>query len=126
MDHGETPTPVASVSIEPDGARSIVDFRDPKAIAGEASVSLHEIRPKVVLFDGHQALLSSNLLREARKIGIPTLLDAGSVHDGTLMLYNQVNYLIASEKFAKQFTNEDDPRLALAAMDGAASFIAVT
>ena len=50
----------------------------------------------------------------------------GSLHEGTLKLYNKVDYLIVSEKFAKQFTNEDDPRLALAAMDGAATFVAAT
>ena len=126
VDRGNAPTPVAAVSIKPNGDRSIIDFRDPKAVAAASSVSLEELRPKAVLFDGHQPLLSTNLLDEARKLGIPTLLDAGSLHEGTLKLYNKVDYLIVSEKFAKQFTNEDDPRLALAAMDGAATFVAAT
>lgn len=42
------------------------------------------------------------------------------------MLYNKVDYLITSEKFARNFSGEDNPRLALAALDGAAPFIACT
>lgn len=123
---GDIPTPVAAVSIKPDGARSIVDFRAAQADACEGSVSLAEQTPSALLLDGHQPLLSAKLLDEARELGIPTLLDAGSIHDGTMMLYNQVDYLITSEKFARSFTGEDDPRLALAALDGSAPFVAAT
>ena len=34
--------------------------------------------------------------------------------------------MITSEKFARDFSSEDDPRTALAALDGAAPFIAFT
>lgn len=40
--------------------------------------------------------------------------------------YHKVDYLITSEKFAREMSHEDDPRLALAALDGAAPFIACT
>jgi len=53
-------------------------------------------------------------------------LDAGSINDGTQLLYNKVDYLITSEKFAKHYSGEDDPRTALAALDGAAPLIACT
>ncbi len=122
----EAATPVAAVTIKPDGDRSIVDFRAPSASVPEDAVSLNELPAKALLIDGHQPLLSDKLVAEARNLGIPSLLDAGSVHDGTLMLYSKVDYLIASEKFARQFSDEDDPRTALAALDGAAPFIAVT
>jgi sulfofructose kinase len=120
------PTPLASVMIKPDGTRSIVDHRATDATCPEDALDLASICPKVLLLDGHQPLLSARLLSQARSLGIPTLLDAGSVHDGTLLLYNQVDYLIASEKFARQMSHEDDPRLALAMLDGAAPFIAAT
>lgn len=122
----DTPTPVAAVTIKPDGDRSIVDYRAPNATAPEDSVSLAELGAKVLLVDGHQPLLSAKLVEEARVLGIPSLLDAGSIHDGTLMLYKKVDYLITSEKFAREFSNEDDPRMALATLDGAAPFIAAT
>lgn len=123
---GEAATPLAAVTIKPEGARSIVDYRAPSALAPEDTVSLTERPAKVLLVDGHQALLSARLIDEARSLGIPSVLDAGSVHDGTMMLYNKVDYLISSEKFARQFSGEDDPRTALAALDGAAPFIAAT
>lgn len=122
----EAATPVAAVTIKPEGERSIVDYRVPSALAPEDVISLTELPAKVLLVDGHQPLLSAKLIDEARSLGIPSVLDAGSVHDGTLMLYNKVDYLITSEKFARQFSGEDNPRTALAAMDGAAPFIATT
>jgi sulfofructose kinase len=43
-----------------------------------------------------------------------------------MSLYNKVDYLISSEKFARQFSGEEDPRKALVSFDGTAPFIAVT
>lgn len=119
-------TPVAAVTIKPEGERSIVDYRAPSAMAPEDTISLNALPAKVLLVDGHQPLLSAKLIDEARSLGIPSVLDAGSVHDGTMMLYSKVDYLITSEKFARQFSNEDEPRTVLASLDGAAPFIATT
>lgn len=123
---GDAPTPVAAVTIKPDGDRSIVDYRAPSAIVPENAVCLSACPTRVLLLDGHQPLLSAKLIDEARRLGIPSVLDAGSLHDGTRMLVNKVDYLITSEKFARQFSGEDDPHTALAALDGSAPFIAVT
>jgi len=123
---GETATPIACITIKPDGQRSIVDYSPEAAIIEEDALSLAQLKPKVLLVDGHQPLLSLKLVDAARMLGIPSILDAGSIHDGTLMLYNKVDYLITSEKFARQFSGEEDPRLALAAMDGSAGWIACT
>lgn len=124
---GPAPTPLAAVTIKPDGQRSIVDYRAPSALCPEDTLSLDTHPAKVILVDGHQPLLSLNLIEAAQAQGIPTVLDAGSINDGTQLLFNRVDYLIASEKFAKQMSREDDPRLALAMLDGAAgSVIAAT
>ncbi len=123
---GKAATPVAAVCIKPNGDRSIVDYRPPSALAPEDCLKLRQAPARVLLVDGHQPLLSAKLVDEARRLGIPTVLDAGSIHDGTMMLYNKVDYLITSEKFARQFSDEADPRTALASLDGAAPFIAVT
>ncbi|MGB0744461.1 MAG: PfkB family carbohydrate kinase [Opitutales bacterium] len=122
----EAPTPVAAVTIQPNGDRSIIDYCAPSAKAPEDYVKLSATGAKVLLVDGHQPLLSNALVEQARELGIPSVLDAGSIHDGTMMLYNKVDYLITSEKFARGFSNEDDPRMALASLDGAAPFIACT
>ncbi|CAA6679224.1 MULTISPECIES: carbohydrate kinase family protein [unclassified Lentimonas] len=126
LHRGDTPTPVAAVTIKPNGQRSIIDYRAPSALAADDTISLHKHPAKVLLIDGHQPLLSLALVEEARTLGIPTVLDAGSVSDGTMLLFNKVDYLITSEKFAKHYSGEDDPRTALAALDGTAPFIACT
>ena len=126
VDRGDAATPVAAITIKPDGERSIVDYRAPTALAPENMISLSTQPARVLLVDGHQPLLSIKLVEEARLLGIPSVLDAGSVHDGTMSLYNKVDYLISSEKFAHQFSGEEDPRKALASFDGTAPFTAVT
>lgn len=123
---GEAPTPVAAVLIKPNGERTNISHRSALAVVPEDAFQLSDYPAKVLLVDGHQPLLSLALVKQARQLGIPSILDAGSVNDGTLLLYNQVDYLITSEKFARDFSGEDDPRTALAALDGAAPFIAVT
>ena len=126
VDRGDAATPVAAVTIKPDGDRSIIDYRVPSALAPKDIISLSAQPARVLLVDGHQPLLSIKLVKEARHLGIPSVLDAGSVHEGTMRLYNKVDYLISSQKFARQLSGEDDPRKALAFFDGAAPFTAVT
>ncbi len=126
MGRGDAPTPVASVIIKPDGCRANISYRSHLAVAPDDSLSLADYPAKVLLVDGHQPLLSLALIEEARALGIPSVLDAGSVHDGTLMLINRVDYLVTSEKFARDYSAEDEPRSALAALDGVAPFVAVT
>lgn len=126
MARGSSPTPLATVTIKPDGARSIIDYRSPTALAPPDCISLATHPCKVLLVDGHQPLLSLRLVEEARSRGIPSVLDAGSINDGTRLLYNKVDFLIASEKFAKAMSHEEDPRLTLAALDGSAPLVAAT
>jgi sulfofructose kinase len=122
---GAAPTPIAAVTIKPNGDRSVVDYRSTSNLI-ESGPALASIKPRCLLTDGHQPLLATTLLDEARRAGIPSILDAGSLHDGTRMLYPKVDYLITSEKFSRELTDETDPRQALAALDGVAPFIAIT
>lgn len=126
LHRGETATPLAVVTIKPSGERSIIDYKPSAASVPETQFSLNQHPAKVLLVDGHQPLLSLALIEEARKLGIPSLLDAGSVHDGTSLLHDKVDYLIASEKFARQYSQKENPRSALAALDGCAMVVAVT
>lgn len=122
----DAPTPVAAVTIKPNGERSIIDYCDFHSRVPEGAYRLQEHPTKVLLLDGHQPLISIQLAEQARALGIPIILDAGSLHDGTAALLDKVNYLITSEKFARQYSQESDPRLALAAMDGLTPFVATT
>jgi len=56
--------------------------------------------------DGLFARASIHLAHRARGLGIPVVLDAGSLRPGMLELVRLTDHLIASERFARQF----DPR----------------
>jgi sulfofructose kinase len=55
---------------------------------------------------------------------IPTVLDAGSLHDGTLALMDKVEYLVCSEKFAVQYAGDEN--LALAKLAQVAPVVVIT
>ncbi len=122
---GAAPTATAAITIKPDGQRSIVCYRDPNAFSLENSVSLELFPAKVLLLDGHQPMLSMELVKEARDLGIPSVLDAGSINVGTCALYDKVDYLVASTKFAEHVTGFEAPLQALAALRGCGSFVAI-
>lgn len=82
--------------------------------------------PKVILFDGHEPHLSVPLVQVAKAKGIKTVLDAGSVHEGTKALIHQVDYPVCSENFAHQFTGESDGRCAADRLSTYAPSVVVT
>ena len=63
---------------------------------------------KAILFDGHEPQISLAVQHHAAHEGIPCILDAGSVHQGTLLLLDKVDYLVCSEKFALQYADNID------------------
>jgi sulfofructose kinase len=46
---------------------------------------------------------------------VVSVLDAGSVHEGTLALMKRVDFLVCSEKFALQYANDENSALNLMA-----------
>jgi len=113
---GGEPSPVSQVLAKPDGSRSVVNYKGDTRWLTEEEVDLRRIEalsPQVVLFDGHEPLISCMICQWAKHHGIPTVLDAGSLHRGTRELAVQVDYLVASEKFARQFCALDDPEQCL-------------
>jgi len=105
---GTHPTPLSVIWAQPGGQRALVNYKgtmpDPPAVAFDFS----ECHPSVILFDGHLPEVSFELARCANKKNIPTILDAGSVHKGTKGLIEKVDYLVASEKFAHDYTLATD------------------
>ncbi|MHB0912343.1 MAG: PfkB family carbohydrate kinase [Armatimonadota bacterium] len=75
----------------------------------------HEIRREDVLagevlhVDAHHAEAALLGAAWANEAGIPVVMDAGSLREGTEELMARVDYLIASAKFAKEYTGESDP-----------------
>ncbi|MGR9052532.1 MAG: carbohydrate kinase family protein [Gammaproteobacteria bacterium] len=108
---GQSPTPVSAIVVKPDGKRALINYKGDTRVLPSNAIDFSAVNPKVILFDGHEPLLSVALAEHARSQGIPTVLDAGSLHDGTAALKNRVDYLVASEKFALQSAETVDTAL---------------
>jgi sulfofructose kinase len=109
---GSSPTPLSMILVKPDGKRALINYKGDTKPLTSVAIDFSSVTPKVVLFDGHEAHLSISLLERTQSEGIPTVLDAGSVHEGTLALFEQVDYLVCSEKFARQFAGDEETALA--------------
>ncbi|MDP3903293.1 MAG: PfkB family carbohydrate kinase [Methylococcaceae bacterium] len=108
---GTAPTPLSTIIVKPDGKRALINYKgDTKALPAEA-IDFSLIQPKVILFDGHEPHISQPLAEQARKHNIPTVLDAGSLLDGTRALMAKVDYLVCSEKFACQLAGDEEAAL---------------
>jgi len=100
---GNSPTPLSTVLVKPDGQRALINYKgETKALSAEA-IDFSPISAKVFLFDGHEPQLSTALLESSQDKSIISVLDAGSLHQGTLALMDKVDYLVCSEKFAIQY-----------------------
>ena len=110
---GDAPTPLSVSLVKPDGRRALVNYSGDKKPLPAGSIDVGRIRPRFILFDGWEPYLSPPLARRARREGIPTILDAGSVHRGTQALVGLADYLLAAEKFGRVFTGEVDPTRAV-------------
>jgi sulfofructose kinase len=108
---GASPTPLSTIIVKPDGKRCLINYKgDTQALSSNA-LNFSNVSAKVVLFDGHEPYISLPLAEKARQAKIPTVLDAGSVHEGTLALMSHVDYLICSEKFASQYAGNEHKAL---------------
>jgi sulfofructose kinase len=112
---GASPTPLSAVLVKPDGKRALINYKgDTKPLPAEA-LDFSLLNPAVVLFDGHEPHISAAFEERTRREGIATVLDAGSVHEGTLALLSRADYAVCSEKFAQQYAGDVEtalPRLA--------------
>ena len=109
---GDWSTPLSAVLVKPNGDRALINYKGETRFLPTGAVDFSSLNTKVILFDGHESYLSIPLADYARKAGIPTVLDAGSVHDGTMAMIGHVDYLVCSEKFAQQFTGDIEKTLA--------------
>jgi sulfofructose kinase len=105
--HGSSPTPLSTIIVKPNGNRALINYKGNTRALSAGDIDFSSVTAKVVLFDGHEPHVSLPLLKQLKQQGIPTILDAGSVHEGTLALMNEVDYLVCSEKFAVQFAGDE-------------------
>lgn len=94
-------TPVSVILInKQNGSRTVVNRKIPGCALQLSAGALAGRSPKVLLFDGHELDASLAALREFP--GAVSILDAGSWRDGTSALAGEVDYLVASARFASQ------------------------
>ena len=123
---GPYPTPLSVILVKPDGQRTVVTHKGFTPVLDASAVDLSGCRPGAALFDGHEPDISLPFARILKREGIPVVLDAGSVHRGTIALAPMVDYLVASEKFARDYTGETDPERAVESLSRIAPFAVVT
>lgn len=142
--------PVSSITVKPDGSRSVVNYRplkneeDPPSLPADsvsrplspesdrACVSSRRFaatenrdHPIVYLFDGHDLEASLRLLEKAPE-NSSVILDAGSVHEGTQALFPLADYLITSADFAESWSGKTDPAEALPYLEESALLAVIT
>ena len=108
---GESPTPLSTILVKPDGKRALINYKGNTQALGADRIDLSNVSCKVSLFDGHEPHLSLAWLQRQEKHAPPSVLDAGSLHEGTRALMHQVDYLVASEKFAQQYAGDAETAL---------------
>ena len=103
-------SPIAYCWIDqPTGKRSIAWTRGNLEELRPEEVNLDLVRQaRILQLDGHQPTAALTAAKEARKHGIPVLLDAGTLRDGVKELLPYVTILIASELFARQYSGEQE------------------
>ena len=123
---GPHPTPLSVILVKPNGDRSVINHKSGTPPLSSVPCDLGAVSPGVILFDGHEPRISPVLAREARARGIPSILDAGSVHPGSVDLLSLVDCVVASERFSREYTGEVDPEKALVKLRERVAFTAVT
>ena len=88
------------------GSRTIINRKAAGTKLDLPLEGLAGLEPKLLLFDGHEAEASLLAIKTFPKA--ITVLDAGSLRDGTRRLAGCVRYLVSSERFAVQVTGEKD------------------
>jgi sulfofructose kinase len=120
---GSSPTPLSTVLVKPNGQRALINYKGQTSALPATAIDFHDLAAKVLLFDGHEPHISLRLLNQLTH-PVPTVLDAGSLHDGTLTLMDKVEYLVCSEKFAVQFAGDEN--LALSKLAQIAPVVVIT
>ncbi|MDT4292170.1 PfkB family carbohydrate kinase [Methylomonas sp. MO1] len=120
---GASPTPLSTVLVKPNGQRALINYKGQTSALPATAIDFDALAAKVLLFDGHEPHISLRLLNQLTH-PVPTVLDAGSLHDGTLALMDKVEYLVCSEKFAVQYAGDEN--LALSKLAQVAPVVVIT
>jgi sulfofructose kinase len=123
---GAPSTPLSAVMVKPDGSRALVNYRDPESLLPAGAIDPVQLDPQIMLFDGHEPLISELLAADARRHRIPIILDAGSVRPSTVELAGHCDHMVCALKFALDYTGADGAEEALNRLAGLAPTVIIT
>lgn len=103
---GNLQTPLSTILVKPNGNRCLINYKGSTKPLETGSIDFTNLDAKVVLFDGHEPFISVDLAENLKFKNILTVLDAGSVSEGTKALLPKVDYAVCSEKFAIQLCGD--------------------
>lgn len=103
---GSYPTSVSTILVKPDGNRSVINYKEETCALSSSHADTIVHQPKVILFDGHEPEVSVAIMNHFNSDNVVTVLDAGSIHKGTQVLSGRVDHVVASEKFALEYSGE--------------------
>jgi sulfofructose kinase len=105
--HESLGTPLSIVMVnKKNGSRTIISRRSKNMNLQVDIRRLKKLNPIVMLFDGHE--LEASLTAMEAFPSAKTILDAGSLREGTEVLGGKVDYLVCSERFALSYTGLPD------------------
>nr|WP_307776159.1 PfkB family carbohydrate kinase [uncultured Cetobacterium sp.] len=87
------------------GTRTILNRRQKNIIPDDYKL-VYKNKPEIILFDGHEIELARMALKEFKDS--ITVLDAGSYKEECVELAKEVDYLICSEDFARDYTKVEE------------------
>ena len=122
----EGATKLSVILAKADGTRSLIHYAGELRPLLLATFNFRQLKPKVILVDGHELAIAQPLCQWARTEGIPTVLDADSAKPGASTLASEVDYLVCSQGFARDFTGEAEVEAAMVQLTAVAPTVVIT
>jgi len=119
-------TPLSAILVKPDGRRAIVTNKCPEPEVELETLNDNLRRSRFLLVDPHWPRLAVFLVTQARAMGIPSMVDAGSLSEASRELASMVDYCVASKQFAEDITGEKDPETMLDFLGKLCSNVVIT
>lgn len=123
---GVEPTPLSAILVKPDGQRTIISYRSNSEGACTGQFDLTKLRTKSILIDGHQFQLAKELTQYAITNHVPIVIDADALRPQTGELVALVDYVVASERFALEYSNHTSVEAGLAKLAVVSPNVVVT
>jgi sulfofructose kinase len=123
---GDEPTPLSTILVKPDGARTIVNYRGRSENACAGRFDLARLRTKSILIDGLQFGLAQELCGYAKANQLPIVIDADALHPQSAALVQMVDYVVASERFAHDYSGGQGAEVGMAKLAEVAPNVVIT